>query len=234
MKTKNITIDSIEGSNPNLFEKTVTLAPFDKHVPNGRIVNLKKGETYRPSKNHLGYILSGALRISFTNRSGTKKIIRVLGPNNLVGDAYFVLKRDRFLSFEVVEDAKLCLFDRAYFERILCEDDEVLMAMITSLAVHAEAIGRQLEEALDRDPRFKVARFLYNFIRKEGIRNERGNLEYSGKLSQNDIAMYIGINRVCVTREIEKLKVAHILSNEQGKYVVLNEPALRSICEENI
>ena len=212
----------------------VELSAFDRHVPNGRVVHIDKGESFKPNKNYFGYILSGAIRIDFSNKNGTKKIVRVLGPKNLVGDGYFLLRRESYESFLALEKTQVCLFDRSYFDSVLCADKDAVNAIMISLAMHAESMGKQLAEALDRDPQFKIVRFLYNLLREEGRVNDRENLEYRGRLSHNDIAMYVGVNRVVVSRELEKLKTAGIIDAGQGYLEITNLAEIKRICDESI
>lgn len=198
-------INEIDVKNANFYYENFQLKSFEKYFGYAELIKIKKNETFFPNKNYFGVINSGRFQRTLINYSGLEKVIRILGAGNLIGEIVYFLNKTPEDSFIALTDGEIYVFKKEIVENILLDDKEIVREIIQWLCLHSAAMSVQLEESLDRDLHYKISKFLYNYINDFGYKNDDGTMEYKGRLSQKDIARYLGLNRVCVNRECNSL-----------------------------
>lgn len=78
------------------------------------------------------------------------------------------------------------------------------------------------------DTYHRVCKFIEEYVKAFGSVDENGVYSYEGKLSHYDIAKYLGVNRVSVTRAISKLQQAEILKKDRRRLVVMDMERLEA------
>ena len=199
---------------------------FEKYQSYMRKIRCKRGEFFSPNQNEIGYILKGKIGIRFTNRNGVEKILRVLGKGNIIGaSCFFLHKQVGPETVIAIDDCEVGIFDADTVNHILLRDEKVVLNLLHWFALHVELLQMQIQEGMDREPKYKVCNFIYNYIKMFGERDERNCLVFKGSLTQSDIAKFLGINRVVVSREIKKLIESGCLEKNNTKWIILDEEA---------
>lgn len=193
-------LNQISETNANLYYDNFRLQSLKKYLDQAELLNVKKGELFFPGKNFFGFIILGKFQRTLVNSNGTEKIIRILNEGNLIGEISYFISRIPLDGILALTDGEIRIFKRDFIENTLLKDDMVVHEIIQWLCIHVASMSVQIEESLNHDLRTKIGRFLYNFIKDFGDENADGTLEYMEVLSQNDIARYLGLNRVCVNR----------------------------------
>lgn len=193
-------LNQIGETNANLYYDNFSLHSLEKYLDQAELLNVKKGELFFPEKYFFGFIISGKFQRTLVNSNGTEKIIRILNEGNLIGEISYFISRTPPDGILALTDGEIRIFKRDLIENTLLKDDEVVHEIIQWLCIHAAAMSVQIEESLNHDLRTKIGRFLYNFIKDFGYEKADGTMEYTETLSQNEIARYLGLNRVCVNR----------------------------------
>lgn len=191
----------------------------------------KKGESLIPintAVDRLGYLKKGrAGRLVLTD-NGSEKIIKIIGDKNIIGEVMFFKQTISDHAFVALEPCECYWFDRATVENVFLKDDAIVHALIQWFCNRMMSLNLQIMDGMREDTYHRVCKFIEEYVKAFGSIDEKGIYSYEGKLSHYDIAKYLGINRVSVTRAISKLQQAEILKKDRRQLVVMDMERLET------
>ena len=191
----------------------------------------KKGEALIPintAVDRLGYLKKGrAGRLVLTD-NGSEKIIKIIGDKNIIGEVMFFKQTTSDHAFIALESCECYWFDRETVEQVFLKDDAIVHALIQWFCNRMMSLNLQIMDGMREDTYHRVCKFIEEYVKAFGSVDENGVYSYEGKLSHYDIAKYLGVNRVSVTRAISKLQQAEILKKDRRQLVVMDMACLEA------
>lgn len=191
----------------------------------------KKGEALIPINtvvDRLGYLKKGrAGRLVLTD-NGSEKIIKIIGDKNIIGEVMFFKQTTSDHAFIALEPCECYWFDRETVEQVFLKDDAIVHALIQWFCNRMMSLNLQIMDGMREDTYHRVCKFIEEYVKAFGSVDENGVYSYEGKLSHYDIAKYLGVNRVSVTRAISKLQQAEILKKDRRRLVVMDMERLEA------
>ena len=187
-----------------VYEKGASLIPINSAVE--RLGYLKKGR---------------AGRLVLTDQ-GAEKIIKIIGDKNIIGEVMFFKQTTSNHAFIALEHCECYWFDRETVENVFLKDETIVHALIQWFCNRMMSLNLQIMDGMREDSYHRVCKFIEEYVKAFGLIDENGVYSYEGKLSHYDIAKYLGINRVSVTRAISKLQQAGILKKDRRRLVVMD------------
>lgn len=170
----------------------------------------------------LGYLKKGrAGRLVLTD-NGSEKIIKMVGEKSIIGEVMFFKQTTSNDAFIALESCECYWFDRETVEQVFLKDDAIVHALIQWFCNRMLSLNLQIMDGMREDTYHRVCKFIEEYVKAFGLVDENGIYSYEGKLSHYDIAKYLGINRVSVTRAISKLQQAGILKKDRRRLVVMD------------
>lgn len=201
------------------------MSAIERYLSMGEHKVYEKGASLIPINSvveRLGYLKKGrAGRLVLTDQ-GAEKIIKIIGDKNIIGEVMFFKQTTSSHAFIALEPCECYWFDRETVENVFLKDEAIVHALIQWFCNRMMSLNLQIMDGMREDSYHRVCKFIEEYVKAFGLINEKGVYIYKGKLSHYDIAKYLGINRVSVTRAISKLQQAEILKKDRRQLIVMD------------
>jgi CRP-like cAMP-binding protein len=198
------------------FRQDQALSMLDQYLDHADKVQIKKGGVILPScspVDALYYLQKGVAYHSIVTPTGKERIMRVLYGPSLCAETLFFLNHESDSSEQILARANCTLyrFPRPFVEEVLMHDQPFCRILIDWLCTLSAGAAGQVADDLVKDPRYRVCKFIYNYVREYGRELPDGHVVYKGKLSHYDISKYIGVNRVSVSTVMRNLELEGVV-----------------------
>lgn len=181
------------------------------------------------SDRRLGYLRSGRAGRLITTPTGAEKYVKIVGDHSIVGEVMFFRHSISDDCFEAIEDCECYWFDRATVDQVFLKDEAFVQTLIQWFCNRMLSLNTQIQDSMREDTYYRVCKFIEEYVKAFGKVDEEGIYSYEGKLSHYDIAKYLGVNRVSVTRAISKLQKTGIIKKDRRELVVLDMDYLEEL-----
>jgi CRP/FNR family cyclic AMP-dependent transcriptional regulator len=193
------------------------------------LVNYSKGATIVPQGSPadvLFYVITGMLKVYCPRPNGTRILVKLAGPGDVVGYADYVdAKGHRAQVFEIdaLTKSSVALFTREHISKILSTlEQSVLLRAIERLNTAWSAMAQWFGTFLGMSFQERLELILNEIATKFGVRDSRGIL-LTPELAHADFADMIGSSRPMVTRLMAEMTKRGLLLRE-GKHLILCDP----------
>lgn len=158
------------------------------------------------------YMLSGRLKAMALSSNGLQRVLWYMGPDTLIGEISTLTKRPCIYFMEADEDSETCFFSQhLLFHTIFPRHPEVSASLMRILACK---LYQQSRDTTARNflPAWKrIAGFLLEIFAAGGS---------PVRISHAEIATFLGMHRVTVTRALLRLREDGLLEYEQDGLVL--------------
>jgi CRP-like cAMP-binding protein len=193
------------------------------------LVNYNKGATVVPKGSPaevLFYVITGLLKVYCPRPNGTRILVKLVGPGDVVGYADYVdAKGHRAQVFEIdaLTKSSVALFTREHISKILSTlEQSILLRAIERLNTAWSAMAQWFGTFLGMSFQERLELVLNEIATKFGVRDSRGIL-LTPELAHADFADMIGSSRPMVTRLMAEMTKQGLLLRE-GKRLILRKP----------
>ncbi len=151
-------------------------------------------------------IEDGLLKVTMVSRSGTERILAILGPGAIVGELSMIDGRPRSASVVAVRAAALSFLSRAAFEAFTRKHPDVYKTLVTLLATRLRETDAVIAAGSFLPLKGRVASTLLELAENFGQDVGSGRIVIRQKIGQSDIAAMAGIARENVSRILNDWK----------------------------
>jgi CRP/FNR family transcriptional regulator, cyclic AMP receptor protein len=198
---------------------------FGHHV----LMNYNKGATVAscgsPAQG-LFYVITGMLKVYCPRPNGTRTLVKLVGPGDVVGYADYVDAkghRAQVFGIDALTKSSVALFTREHILKILSTlEQSVLLRAIERLNTAWSAMAQWFGTFLGMSFQERLELVLSELATKFGVRDSRGIL-LTPELVHADFADMIGSSRPMVTRLMAEMIKQGLLLRE-GKRLILPKP----------
>lgn len=173
------------------------------------------------------YVITGLVKVYCPRADGTRIMVKLAGPGDLVGYADYVDfrgHRAQIFEVEALTKSAVALFTRDHILKILnTVERTVLLQVIERLNTAWSSMARWFGTFLGMSFKERLELALTELATKFGVRDSRGIL-LAPELSHADFADMIGSSRPMVTRLMAEMTKEGLL-RRQGKRFILCEPS---------
>lgn len=164
-------------------------------------------------------ISSGKIEIS-RHADDKEMVLAVLGPGDFFGEMAIINNQPRSATARVLEDAQVLVIDARTFEGMIRANAEVAVRMIRRLAARLDAMGKQVEVLLFRDPNSRVVHCLRQEAEQGGVPHPAG---IAVEITDEQLAERAGLSLEEVEQVVAKLERARLLTRASGAVFVVAE-----------
>ncbi|APW41129.1 Crp/Fnr family transcriptional regulator [Rhodoferax saidenbachensis] len=198
-----------------LAERKAMLAAADT-------LHLRPGEMlYRKGDTAGGFfgVLNGALKVSTLGEDGREGILSVMEAGNWFGETTLLDGLPRPHDVTAVQACTLLAIHPAAFERLM-QRSAFSRAMAALLCSRVRALYGIVEDAMLRSTRTRVARRLLSLARGDSTMAPQARASVA--VSQEALAMMLGMTRQTLSKELKGLVRAGVLSLGYGRIDILS------------
>lgn len=198
-------------------------------VQAGQRLRLRAGEyVFRQGDRGMQFLtlLSGSLKASTLREDGKEAILAVLEPGNWFGEASMLDGLPRTHDVMATRDSDLLGIDQATFDRLM-HDNDFARAVCVLQAQHTRLVYRLLEDAMLRSTRARIVSRLEQLARGDGSLD--GAQRDTVRISQDQLAMMLGISRQTLSLELRELVGAGALELGYRQLRILSLEKLREL-----
>ncbi len=174
-------------------------------------------------------VCTGHLKVVVSTPRGRDVTMGIFGPSDAFGIPALLLNEDRSARVVALDPALLVTLDRAGFEELLARSPTFSRRLLNVLAVRLKQVVEHHEDAESLRVSERIAKKLLTLARDCGQPHARG-VQIPIALSQQELADLVGTTRQSINKQLRAWSEAGYVTQEQGRWLVLNEPALQQEC----
>lgn len=158
----------------------------------------------------------GRVLISRRSASGHVRVLRILGPGDVVGESAFLGGGRPETDAIAVEDTRLCVFDHERLDDLVRQYPDVAVRMLRTLSQRLVSTERILAAVTSSDVRTRVAAYLVDcpVVRRDGQR-----VTVVLPAAKKDIASFLGTTPESFSRALASLTADGVIDAPRGREV---------------
>lgn len=165
-------------------------------------------------------IHEGRVRVSQLMETGHERVLRVLGPGDVVGEASFILGR-RPANHAIAEtDVVVCAFDHADLAGLVARYPDIAVRMLQVQAERLAAAERMLAALGGADVAARIAAYLLDLPARRG--DDGAVVELP--MAKKDVASYLGTTPETLSRRLRALADDGVIALPAGRRIVVRDP----------
>lgn len=173
------------------------------------------------------FILSGSVKLVMSDLKGNTRMLCVAASGNMVGIVPAVDQSPSQFGAVALEPVTGWTVPAEMLRELLVNDGQFAAVLFLALCREQRLAVKLLSDAALRGANEQVRCLLHHLSRQASL--EDGPVTLS--VTQHDLAAVLGVTRVTVAQQIERLKREGILKTGRGKIEVLDREALKC-CED--
>ena len=171
-------------------------------------------------------IIKGKVKIARLNEDGREQIVRLYGPNDIVGYKSLVMEAPYHASAVAIENTVVGFVAKENFDQMIEENPKIARIFMRILCQNLDESENFMVSLASKNIREKVAGVLVFLKDKYGVDAEEC-IDVS--LSREEIAGMIGIATENLSRALSQFKEEKVLETRGRKIRLLNEQELLAI-----
>ncbi|MDQ8021374.1 MAG: cyclic nucleotide-binding domain-containing protein [Moraxellaceae bacterium] len=205
------TLPVFQGIAPERLESVSRVAVM-RRVSRGTAVVLAGDST-----DFIYFVLNGNLKVTVSDEDGREVILTMIGQGDVFGEMGVVDESPRSATVTAIASADLVQISQADFRRILQDNFDVCLRIMSHLSHRLREADRKIESLALMDVYGRVARLLLDMAEEtEGVTIVKK------KISKQDIAKMIGASREMVSRVMKDLQIRGLIE-ETDSGVILRD-----------
>ena len=176
-------------------------------------------------------IVAGSVKVHTATCGGDEVILGILRAGDFFGEMSLLDGQPRAADVTTLEAADLALLDGGALRQAIQEQPGIAMTLLRVLSERTREQNGKLEELMTLDVTGRVAGLLLRLAATQG-RDISGGVRIDVKLSQTDIANFVGATRERANRVLTGFRRQKwVMLDATGHWVVSNKDALASRAE---
>ncbi len=170
----------------------------------------------------VAYIIrDGFVRVETTNADGTRTLLTILGPGEIVGELSLVDLLGRSASVLAHSHTHVYSIDRATFWEFLRVMPSMTYNLVGLLSRRLRLANGQVQALAALDVEARVARQIQVLATEYGVTNAGGSLTLPFRLTQEELADLVGASRVRVNQVLATFRRDGLITFEPGHPIAI-------------
>jgi len=166
--------------------------------------------------NALYVILKGSVKISYYAPDGREVVLSILQEGSIFGEMSLLDKQPRSATVSTLEDSKLAQIRQKDFERLLLNQPQITLKLLTEVVSRLRRTSMVLERISTMDVPHRLYDYIQDYCNRFGKEGEDGFS--SVKLPTHQlIADQLSTSRETISRAISALKKEEIILPSEGR-----------------
>lgn len=162
------------------------------------------------------------MKIHVEQADGTDVILAILAAGDVLGEMSLMDAETRSANAVTLEDSVLWWMDRTTFQQCLNAMPQLALNLLSLLGHRLRMANEQIQALATKDVEGRVARQLVALAKAYGQQTTPGDLCIPFRLTQSDLASFIGATRERVNQVMASYKQRHYLSVDSHHHITLH------------
>lgn len=206
-----------------LVDRRALLAACERHRLAAGEMLFRQGDAVPADSGALYGVVSGGIKASSLREDGKEAILVVLEAGNWFGELSLIDRQPRTHDATAVGEAEVLALPRAAFDRLM-KRPAFALAVCRMLAARVRSLYGMVEDATLRSTRARVARRLLLLARGDATQAREARPVVP--VSQEALAMMLGVSRQTLSKELQALAQAGAVSLGYGKIAIASAALL--------
>lgn len=171
-------------------------------------------------------VVQGTLRVSVTAQNGREAVIAVLQPGHWFGEVSLLVGQERVYDTFATEPTEMAVVSAPDFHRLIASSFEIHMAFTRLIGLRLRQALRWIDDAILSPLPARLAHRLLMLADPAGT---EGQGPVGIAVSQEDLAMMLGVSRQSVNRQLKLWEDAGLLRLEYKRIVLLAPQRLMGV-----
>jgi CRP-like cAMP-binding protein len=173
-------------------------------------------------------VSSGRLKVTTTSSDGAEMVLNLLDAGEVVGELPMLVGGERTATVAALEPCELVVLERREFLRFLREHPESAVTLLAVLAERLVRLSEILEDTIFLGVGVRIAKRLLALADQFGEERD-GAIVVSVRLSQGELASYVGTTRETVNKQIRAWTEEGVLAMSGGAITIHRREALERL-----
>lgn len=200
---------------PELIKTLCTKAAVTRRLTKGDYL-FKQGDIARD----LYIIHKGNLKISTVSADGKEALLQLVGRGEILGASCICCQNAHLSSAIAIEDCRVCVLSPDRLEEVIAESPDLALQLICNLGTRLQHMSEQVARVRVGTTRDRIINLFNNLAAEHGEPCETGT-KICLRLTQQDIADFIGVSRVMVAQVLKQLSISQYITRK-NKYFIIN------------
>lgn len=212
------------------FWALLTQQERDEFEARSRPRRWRRGEVLFPEggkSEWVAVVQTGRVKASSHTAAGSEVVLAVRGPGALLGEFSAIDKEPRSATLQALEPVAALVMTTPDFETYLSGHGRIAYLLMRMLAQKLRDADRKRIEFGAQDTTGRVAARLVELAERFGAPGAPGEIRIELRLSQDELAGWVGSSREAVSKALGVLRSAGWIRTSRLSVVVLNLAALR-------
>jgi CRP-like cAMP-binding protein len=205
---------------------------FDALMLRGKLKRHAKGEViYRrdDAGDSLMVLVAGQLKLTNISTKGKEVVLHFVVPGEAFGEVAALDGKERAANAVALEASEVLVIQTRDLLPALATHPDAMLEIIRALCEKVR-FGAWLLEDRTLPMRARIARGLLRLAQQLGRRRKDG-IYVQLAVSQEELGNYFGLARANVSRQLARLKSAHIIKIDAARIVIADERKLAELAE---
>jgi CRP-like cAMP-binding protein len=176
-------------------------------------------------------VRTGTVKVHIKASQSREVILAILKPGEPIGEMNFVDHKGRSAAAITREDCKFFSLSRSAFEECLDSIPEMAHNLVRIFGRRLRLTNAQVQALALYDVPGKVAHQFLTFAQEYPDKLNNGDVRISLRLTQDDLAGFVGATRKAVNRAVRDFKASGFISVKCYQYTLHNLAALEQRCK---
>ncbi|OEH84566.1 hypothetical protein BHU72_08645 [Desulfuribacillus stibiiarsenatis] len=173
-------------------------------------------------------VVSGRIKITKVSSTGREKILHIIRENEMFGEQAIFEDGMNPASAKTIEKSVIFLIRLETVKKLMIEDNRFSKMLLQVMNLKLKQAYRQIINLSFKDTYSRLASRIFKLSRDHGVRHEYG-LFIKAKLTQQELADYVGTSRETISRILSDLVQKEILHVDRHKIYVKDVDALKEL-----
>lgn len=176
-------------------------------------------------------VQSGAVKLVLPGSDGKEKLLRVLGPGDVLGEMAIIDGAPRSATAVAMKATTTVSVRREPFVEALTAEPQAALRLCSILVQKLRTTTEALEDATFLDVPGRLAKALLDMAAKSGERAPDGSITFELTMTQQEMADLIGGTRARVNEHLQAFARLGWLELDRSSVTIIKPQLLRKRCE---
>jgi CRP-like cAMP-binding protein len=175
-------------------------------------------------------VLDGRVKISSFSMDGKEAVLNIIEPGMVFGEIALLDGKERTADATAMADCELLMLYREDFLPILEARPQFAIRLLEMVCGRLRDTSKLVEDAFTLTTPTRLARQLLRLAKNYGRETDDGVM-IDFKMSQRELAAYVGLARENINRQLRAWEKEELISVESGAVTIIDMETMRDIAE---